>query len=160
MRWGASYNTNVWGKSRQASSALRRAADFGGRKPTNANGPGSPATESAAIAAFAPGIGTTSNPAARAAATACAPGSEIAGVPASVTSATSCPASSCRDELARGLALVVLVQGGQLRRDPVMREQTARVARVLGEHDVDGAERGDRAQRDVAQITDRRGHHI
>jgi hypothetical protein len=50
----------------------------------------------------------------------------------------------------------VFVQGGELRRDPC--EPATRAWRVLREDDVNGAERGDRALRDVAQITDRRGY--
>ncbi len=53
-----------------------------------------PAVDTAAIAAFAPGIGTTANPASRTARTSRAPGSLIAGVPASLTSATLRPAIS------------------------------------------------------------------
>jgi hypothetical protein len=81
------------------------------------------------------------------------------GRPASVTRDVA-PRLEVPYELMRRFALVVLVQGGELRRDPVMRQQPARVTRVLREDDVNGAERGDRALRDVAQITDRRGHHI
>ena len=44
----------------------------------------SPATDSAASALLAPGIGTTRKPASRAAATSVAPGSLTAGVPASL----------------------------------------------------------------------------
>ena len=49
----------------------------------------------AANTADAPGIATTSPPAAAQAATSPSPGSETTGVPASVTSARSCPPARC-----------------------------------------------------------------
>jgi hypothetical protein len=54
----------------------------------------------------------------------------------------------------------VLVQRRELRRDAVVGEEALRVARVLREHGVHGTERVERPQSDVAQIPDRRGHHI
>ena len=53
-----------------------------------------PATESSAVAADAPGTGTTRAPAATAAATRSCPGSDTPGVPASLISATDRPARS------------------------------------------------------------------
>ncbi len=68
---------------------------FFGMKPRNVNARvGSPDATSAAMAAFAPGIGVIVWPAAIAATTSASPGSESAGVPASDTSATSHPRSS------------------------------------------------------------------
>ena len=64
-----------------------------GGKPRNVNAsPGSPDAESAATAAFGPGIGSTRIPASIAARISASPGSETVGVPASDTSATSSPA--------------------------------------------------------------------
>ena len=78
-------------------SRLRRAAGFGGRKPSNTKRSlGRPATDSAAIAAQAPGTGMQRMPAARAARTSRKPGSLISGVPASEISATASPACSRR----------------------------------------------------------------
>lgn len=63
------------------------------QKAANVNAPAqSPATLSAAAAAFAPGSGITPKPAARTASTSFAPGSEMPGVPASDTYAIRSPA--------------------------------------------------------------------
>ncbi len=65
-----------------------------------------------------------------------------------------------RHDLIGARDLVVLVQREGARRDPVVAEQHARHARVLGRDHVDAPEDVERAQRQVAEISDRRGDHI
>ena len=65
-----------------------------------------------------------------------------------------------RHDLVGARDLVVLVQREWTRRDPVVAEQHARHARVLGGDHVDAPEDVERAQRQVAEISDRRGDHI
>ena len=64
------------------------------------------------------------------------------------------------DDLARASSLVVLVQGNERCADAVMRRQQSGNARVLGGDDVDLTQHIECAKRDVAQVSDRRRHHI
>ena len=61
--------------------------------------------------------------------------------------------------ITRTLAAMIMVRR-QLRLQPIRVEQLARDARVLGEHTINPAQDIERAQRDVAQVPDRCGHHI
>jgi hypothetical protein len=55
----------------------------------------------------------------------------------------------------------VLVKGNQrLRADTVMIEELRGDARILGRDHVDASQHFERAQRDVLQVTDRRGDYI
>ena len=64
------------------------------------------------------------------------------------------------DELPRRRLLVVLMHRHHAHLEPVGIEQTLAVARIFGCDHVDRAEHGERAQRHVMQITERRRHHI
>ena len=64
------------------------------------------------------------------------------------------------DDLDGALRLVVLVQRPRPGRDSVVPQQNRRYARVLRRDDIGAAEHVERPQRDVAQITERRGDHI
>ena len=70
------------------------------------------------------------------------------------------PGLQLGDQLAGGLLLVVLVQREHLGTDAMRIEQAATVAGVLGGHPVHRAQHIERAQRDVAQVPERRGDHI
>src|SRR5436190_2383721 len=83
-----------YGRS-SAGSALRGAAVEAGRKPAKRYRlAAKPAAETAAAAAFGPGIARTAMPGRGASATSQAPGSASAGVPASLISAACCPSRS------------------------------------------------------------------
>src|SRR5205809_6322076 len=96
-RCGASNMTSVQGIRAMSTSARRRSPALRGRNPRNTNrSVGSPATDSAAVMALAPGTGTMGTPAATACRTSVNPGSDSTGVPASDTSATDVPSCSRR----------------------------------------------------------------
>lgn len=59
-----------------------------------------------------------------------------------------------------GLCRVLIQSVHRLPADPEVREQRARLPRVLREHPIDRAQHLHRAQRDVAEVPDRRGHHV
>ena len=106
-------------------------------------------------AAEAPGAAMTGWPASRAARTSLKPGSDTSGVPASETRATASPCGEPRQELGPRRCGVVLVVGGQRRRNAVVVEQPARDAGVLAGDDVGRGERFQRPDGDVAQVPDR-----
>ncbi len=54
----------------------------------------------------------------------------------------------------------MLVIGGELSRNAKMGEQLLGVARVLGGNEVGAGEHGERSQRNVGEIADRRRHEI
>jgi hypothetical protein len=58
------------------------------------------------------------------------------------------------------LPLVVPVQRDRLSGDPVAIEQHARVARVLGQHELGLAQHAQCAQRHVLEVADRRRHEM
>ena len=60
----------------------------------------------------------------------------------------------------RPLRLVVRVQRQRLRGDAVVPQQRRGRARVLGRDDVGRRQHVERAQRQVAQVPQRCGHHI
>ena len=95
-------------------------------------------------------------PASSAARTRRAPGSEIAGHAGVGDERHPLPGFEPRQELRDAGGLVVLVVGEEPGADPVAVEQPARVARVLGEHEVGFAQLGEHAQRDVLEVPDRR----
>ena len=73
------------------------------------------------------------------------------------------PARQPGDHRLRGLGLVVLVQGQQLRAgrvDAIGAQQALRVARVLAGDRIDDLQHVQRAQRDVGQVADRRRDHV
>ena len=145
-------------RSRAARVALSRPP--AGSPGTGNRSAASPAVETAAIAAFAPGIGTTGKPASRTARTSRAPGSLTAGVPASLTSATLRPAFSMPTISSARAASLCSCKRKRARRDAVVPQQHRRHARILGGDDVGAAEHVECAQRHVTQISDRRGDHI
>ena len=64
------------------------------------------------------------------------------------------------DDRPGGLLLVVLVYRQHARANAVRIEQALAVAGVLGGHHIDRGEHGERTQRDVMQVSERRSHHI
>ena len=65
-----------------------------------------------------------------------------------------------RQDLFRGAALVVAVQGDQAGPDPVALQQRRRHARIFGRDAIGIAEYPKCAQRNVGRVADRRGHYI
>ncbi len=144
---------------RRASRARARRArppSAAGSRRTRSAPPASPLATSAVSTADGPGSTVTATPASSAARTSRAPGSEIAGIPASRDERDPLARLEPRHELGDARGLVVLVVGEQPRLDAVPLEQPARVARVLGEHDVGRAQLVEHAQRDVVEVPDRR----
>ena len=81
-------------------------------------------------------------------------------MPASETSATRLPCRQRRQRLGPRALGGVLVVALQLGREAVGGEQLAGHPGVLGQHQVGGGQHVERAQGDVAQVADRRRHHI
>ena len=82
-------------------------------------------------------------------------------MPASLTSATSRAAREHRErELAAAAARCGSCSETGSRGDPVAIEQHARVARVLGEHELGLAQHAQRAQRHVLEVADRRRDEV
>ncbi len=81
-------------------------------------------------------------------------------MPASETSATLLPACSAAISLGSGFPGIVLMIGDRALPDAVAVEQDAGDPRVLAGEDVGAGQRFQRAQRDVAEIADRRRHQI
>ena len=161
-RCGASYKTSAHGSA--ASDASQRAARLCLRRQeirrTRTRRRRAPPPTPRRSTAEGPGTGTTGNPASRTARTSRAPGSLIAGVPASLTSATLLPrAEQRRDRLARAAPRCAHAATACASRSRNA-QQRRRHARVLGGDDVDRRQHVERAQRHVAQVTQRRGHHI
>ncbi len=157
MRCGDSYQTLGIPRAIAARNAALRAPDVRGGKPSNTKRRTSKPESTAAQAnAVGPGSTSTGMPAARAAATSALPGSLMPGMPASVTTAT-LPAGGALEDRGGRRRRVVLVIGPDLRAgDAVRGEQPARDARILGHDQFGLAQRIERAQRDVAQIAERR----
>ena len=128
-----------------------------GRKPTNAyEPPPRPLATSAVSTADGPGSTVTGICASSAARTRRAPGIGDERHPRIRDERDALSRLEPRQELRDARRFVVLVVGEQRRGDLVPLEQAARMARVLREHDVGGAELVEDAQRDVVEIADRR----
>jgi hypothetical protein len=130
-----------------AASALARAPDLAGRKPTKPNASvGRPALASAASSAEAPGLANTGRLASRTARTSGKPGSDSSGVPASEICAMARPASMRGDDLADAGPLIVLVQRSARGADAVVIEQRGRVTGVFAQDQLGGRQRLERPE--------------
>ena len=145
-------------RPRSRASRSRRSRPVRGRNPSNdQRGPASPAAATAASTADAPGTGTTAPP--------CAgprrdqPLARVAdttGVPASVTSARSVAGREVLEERALPRRAALRVVAHRPGRDLVAVEQPARDPRVLGRDERHRPQDLERAERDVAEVADRR----
>ena len=81
-------------------------------------------------------------------------------MPASEISATENACPDAREQPRAFPRSVVLVIGSELAPDAEMREELPAVARVLGRDQVGAGEHGERAERNVGEIADRRRHEI
>jgi hypothetical protein len=112
-----------------------------------------PESTRAGTKAVGPGSASTRTPRSSARRTRSAPGSLMPGVPASVTYATCrCAAQDAARRARRSCGRRAAPWGSRCRAGGA----GARAARVLGRHDVGGAERREGAQRDVVEVPDRR----
>ena len=64
------------------------------------------------------------------------------------------------EDILHASRLVVRVQRRRTRSDPAMRQQRGGNARILGEDPVGARKRVACADRQIVQVTERRGHHI
>ena len=149
---------------RQRGEPLERGATCGdcGRQKTEEEPwrPSSPDAESAVTTALGPGTGTTAKPASPHAADQRRAGiadARRAGVGHQRNALARIEQSR---DFGRPSPFVVLVEAEQLRPDAMVRNQDGGHPRVFGGDHVDLSEDVERAQRDVAQIPDRRGDHI
>ena len=77
-------------------------------------------------------------------------------MPASETSAERRAIGQPRKQVRAHDRGIMLVIGDERRRDAVMGEQRFRDPRILGDDRIGGGERGERAERNIAEVADRR----
>ena len=146
---------------RRRSSARWRSPLRAGRNPRNKNSSlGRPEADRAASSADGPGMGTTGMWWRIARVTRRWPGSETNGMPASLTSATVGAAFHGQHQFGGARQFIVLVIADERLMNFEMIEQLQGVPRIFAGDLVDFLQNAQRAQRDVFQIADGRGHEV
>ncbi len=133
----------------------RLAVSFGGRNPPKKNwSEGKPLATSADRSADGPGTGNTLNPSATAVRTSLKPGSATSGVPASeISSNRLALVKRLQNPRAIPVAAEVVVRL-KLSADAIRGEKLSAVARIFTHNHVCGRECEERANREIAEISD------